>query len=199
VQPKAAAPVDPPPAEIRRVVMERDVQAATLLLGWIGADVRNPDHYALDILAAILGQGRSARLARSLRDRQQIVQSVNVGFGTSIDPGVFVISAVADPSQAGRVEPALLAELAAVRTEGVTDEELDRAKTLIEMDTRVSQHTSRGTASALGYAATIATLEYHQTYLDRIRTVTRADVQRVAARYLDPQRYAIVIVQPRQR
>jgi zinc protease len=199
VQPKAAAPVDPPPAEIRRVVMERDVRAATLLLGWIGADVRNPDHYALDILAAILGQGRSARLARSLRDRQQIVQSVNVGFGTSIDPGVFVISAVADPSQAGRVEPALLAELAAVRTEGVTDEELDRAKTLIEMDTRVSQHTSRGTASALGYAATIATLEYHQTYPDRIRTVTRADVQRAAARYLDPQRYAIVIVQPRQR
>jgi zinc protease len=109
VQPKAAAPAEPPPAEIRRVAMERDVRAATLLLGWIGADVRNPDHYALDILAAILGQGRSARLARSLRDRQQIVQSINVGFGTSIDPGVFVISAVADPSQAGRVEPALLA------------------------------------------------------------------------------------------
>jgi predicted Zn-dependent peptidase len=84
-----------------------------------------------------------------------------------------------------------------VRADGVTEEELDRAKTLIEMDTRVGQHTSRGYASALGYAATIATLEYHQTYLGRIRAVARADVQRVAARYLDPHRYAIVVVQPR--
>jgi zinc protease len=199
VQPKASAPVEPPPAEIRRVIVERDVRATTILLGWIGADVRNPDHYALDVLVAVLGEGRGARLARNLRDRQQLVQSVNVGFGTSIDPGLFVISAVADPSQAVRVEPALLTELAAVRADGVTDEELDRAKTLIEMDTRVSQHTSRGTASALGYAATIATLDYHQTYLDRIRAVTRADVQRVAARYLDPRRYAIVVVQPKSQ
>jgi len=199
VQPKAAAPAEPPPAEIRRVAVERDVRAVTLLMGWIGADVRSPDHYALDVLVAVLGQGRGARLTRSLRDRQQLVQSVNVGFGTSIDPGLFVISAVADPPQAGRVEPAVLAELAAVRAEGVTDEELERAKTLIDMDTRVSRHTSRGTASALGYAATIATLDYHETYLDRIRAVTRADVQRAASRYLDPQRYAVVTVQPRSR
>lgn len=199
VQPKAAAPVESPPAEIRRAVIERDVRATTILLGWIGADVRNPDHYALDVLASILGQGRGARLARNLRDRQQLVQSVTVGFGTSIDPGLFVISAVADPSQAARVEPAVLAELTAVQADGVTDEELDRAMTLIEMDTRVSQHTSRGTAAALGYAATIATLDYHQTYLDRIRAVTRADVQRAAARYLDSQRVAIVVVQPRTR
>jgi predicted Zn-dependent peptidase len=199
VQPKPAAPAEAPPDQIRRVVVERDVRAATLLFGWLGADVRNPDHYALDVLVAVLGQGRGARLARSLRDRQQLVQSINVGFGTSIDPGLFVISAAADPAQAGRVEPALLAELAALRTEGVTEEELDRAKTLIEMDTRVDQHTSRGTATGLGYAATIATLDYYQTYLDRIRAVTRDDVQRVAARYLDPHRYAVVIVQPRSR
>src|SRR5512134_566189 len=104
VQPKVAAPVESPPAEIRRVVVERDVRATTILLGWIGADVRSPDHYALDVLASILGQGRGARLVRNLRDRQQLVQSITAGFGTSIDPGLFVISAVADPLQAGRVE-----------------------------------------------------------------------------------------------
>lgn len=199
VRPRAPVPVDAPPAEVRRVAVERDVRTATILLGWIGAEVRNPDHYALDVLAVILGRGRAARLTRSLRDRQQLVQSVGAGFGTSLDPGLFVISATADPAQAGRVEQAVLAELAAVQADGVTDEEMERAKTLIEMETRVGQHTSRGYAVALGYAATIATLDYHATYLDRIAAVTREDVRRVAARYLDPRRYAIVTVGPPRR
>jgi len=199
VQSRRAAPAEPPLSEVRRVVAARDVRVATILMGWIGADARSPDHYALDVLMYVLGQGRGARLARSLRDRQQLVQSVSVGFLTAVDPGLFVIQAVAEPQQQARAEQALLVEVAALRDQGVTDDELARARTLIEMDTLVSQHTSRGRASALGYAATIATLAYDETYLDRIRAVTRDDVQRVAARYLDPQRYAIVVVQPRAR
>ena len=199
VQRRAAAPAEPPLSEVRRAVVARDVRVATILLGWMGPDVRNPDHYALDVLTFVLGQGRGARLTRSLRDRQQLVQSIGAAFGTSVDPGLFVIQAVADPQQQDRVELAIHTELTALRDQGVTDEELDRAKTLIEMDTLVDQHTSRGWASAIGYSATIATLDYHDTYLDRIRAVTREDVQRVAARYLDPQRYAIVVVQPRSR
>ena len=199
VQSRRAAPAEPPLSEVRRVVAPRDVRVATILMGWIGADARSPDHYALDVLMYVLGQGRGARLAQSLRDRQQLVQSVSVGFLTAVDPGLFVIQAVAEPQQPARVEQALLVEVAALRDQGVTDDELARARTLIEMDTLVAQHTSRGRASALGYAATIATLAYHETYLDRIRAVTRDDVQRVAARYLDPQRYTIVVVQPRAR
>ena len=199
VQSRRAAPAEPPLSEVRRVVAPRDVRVATILMGWIGADARSPDHYALDVLMYVLGQGRGARLAQSLRDRQQLVQSVSVGFLTAVDPGLFVIQAVAEPQQPARVEQALLVEVAALRDQGVTDDELARARTLIEMDTLVAQHTSRGWASALGYAATIATLAYHETYLDRIRAVTRDDVQGVAARYLDPQRYAIVVVQPRTR
>jgi zinc protease len=175
----------------------RDVRVATVLFGWIGADVRNSDHYALDVLVYVLGQGRGARLIRSLRDRQQLVQSVGASFGTSLDPGLFAISAVADLQQVSRVEQAILAELSALRDQGITDDELDRAKMLIEMETLVDQQTSRGWASGLGFAATIASLTYHETYLDRIRAVTRADVQRAAVRYLDLQRYASVLVQPR--
>jgi zinc protease len=138
-------------------------------------------------LTYVLGQGRGARLTRSLRDQQQLVQSISAGLGTSIDPGLFVISAVADPQQRDRVEPAILAEITVLRDQGVTDDEVGRAKTLIEMETLVDQHTSRGWASGLGFAATIATLNYHETYLDRVREVTRADVQRAAARYLEPR------------
>ncbi|HEY6102873.1 MAG TPA: pitrilysin family protein [bacterium] len=197
VQGRAAAVAVPPPSEVRRAAVAQDVRVATILLGWIGADVRNPDHYALDVLVYVLGQGRGARLIRSLRDRQQLVQSVGASFGTSLDPGLFAISAVADPQQAGRVEQAILAELSVLRDQGVSADELNRAKTLIEMETLVDQQTSRGWASNLGFAATIAGLDYHETYLGRIRAVTAADVQRAAGRYLDPQRYALVLVQPR--
>lgn len=184
---------------IRRVVDERDVRVTTMALGWIGADARNPDHYALDVLMYVMGQGRGARLGRSLRDRQQLVQSVSAGFQTAVDPALFVITAVMEPPQQAGAEQAVLAEVAAVRDGGITDDELARAKTLIEMDTLVAQQTSRGRASSIGFSATIASLAYYESYLDRIRMVTREDVQRGAARYLDPQRYAIVVVQPRSR
>ena len=199
VQTRRAGTAAPPLDAIRRVVTARDVRVALILMGWIGADARHPDHYALDVLMYVLGQGRGARLTRTLRDRQQLVQSVSAGFQTAVDPGLFVIQAVADPQQQARVEQGILVELAALREGGVTEDELIRAKTLLEMDTLVFQHTSRGRAASLGYAATIATLEYEDTYLDRIRALTREDVQRVAIRYLDPQRYAVVVVQPRPR
>jgi zinc protease len=199
VQGRAAGGAEPSLDTVRRAFDERDVRVTTMALGWIGAAVRNPDHYALDVLMYVLGQGRGARLGRSLRDRQQLVQSVSAGFQTAVDPGLFVITAVMEPPQQPRAEQAVLAELAILRDAGITEDELARAKTLVEMDTLTARLTSRGRASTIGFSATIADLAYHETYLDRIRSVTREDVRRAATQYLDPQRYAIVVVQPPTR
>src|SRR3972149_5921568 len=85
-----------------------------------------------------------------------------------------------------------------VREQGVSDEDLRRAKTLLEGEEIVSTHTTRGLATTLGFYATVADLEFALTYRDRIRQVSREDVQRVALRFLDPQRYALVVLQPRR-
>lgn len=188
---------EPPIAGVRRTDEERDVRVATLALGWIGPDVRNPDHYAADVLAYALGRGRAARLVRTLQDRQRIVQTISAAFQTTVDPGLFYVQASTEPQNRQEAEAAVLREVAAVRRDGLTHEELQRAKTLLEADVRVAEHTSQGLAGALGFAATVADLDYHETYLARVRAVTQDDVLRVARRYLDPERYAVVTIRPR--
>lgn len=196
----ARLPATPEPAftSVRRAVVDADVRVTSMRLGWLGPSVKDRDVYATDVLLYALGRGLSSRLIRNVRDRLRVVQTISAGFGTLADPGLFTIFAVSEPDLQARAEEAILAEISAVRAEGITEEELRRAKTLLEGEVIVETHTSRGMASNLGYYTTIADLEFALTYLDRMRQVTRDDVQRVAQRYLDPQRYAIAVIRPRR-
>lgn len=184
--------------QVRRWVESRDVRVTTFAVGWLGPDVQDEDHYAMDVLTYALGRGRGARWVRSLRDRRRVVQSVSVGFPTAKDPPlVIVVAATADPDES-RAERALREEVRDLRERGLSEDELRRAKTLLEAEVRTEQHTSQGLAASIGFAATVADLEYHRTYLDSIRAVTRDDILRVARRYLDPERYALVAIRPRR-
>lgn len=193
-------PASPEPAftAVRRTVLDQEVRVTSMRLGWLGPGVRDRDIYAADVLLYALGRGQASRLARTVRDRLRLVQQIGVSFDTLADPGLFTIFAVTEPDAQGRAEEAILAEIASIRNEGITEEELRRAKTLLEGETIVGTHTSRGMAFNLGVYATIADMEFALTYLDRVRQVTHEDVQRAAQRFLDPQRYAIVVIRPRR-
>ncbi len=192
-------PVEPPISGVRRSVVEQDVRVAYLALGFPGVSVRDPDLYATDVLAYLLGRGLGARLRQQLLERARVVQSISAFFPTQEDPSLFVIQAVADPAQVERAESAILAELAGVRDQGVTDAELARAKNLLEGEYIYEGHTTRGRAYDLGLASTIADLEFAHTYVAHIRRVTRDDVLRVARRLFDPNRYVAAVVRPRSR
>ena len=190
---------EPPFGAVRRSVIEGDVRVAYLNMGWLGPAARDRDVYAMDVLLYVLGRGRGSRLARSIQEGQRLVQQISAGFPTALDPTLFSVFAVTEPDNVARVEEAILAEIRGVREQGVSDEDLRRAKTLLEGEEIVSTHTTRGFATTLGFYATVADLEFALTYRDRIRQVSREDVQRVAQRFLDPQRYALVVLQPRRR
>ena len=192
-------PAEPQITGVRRSVVEQDVRAAYLALGFPGVSVRDPDLHATDVLAYLLGRGLGARLRQQVLERARVVQSISAFFPTQEDPSLFVIQAVADPAQVERAESAILAELAGVRDRGVTDAELARAKNLLEGENIYESHTTRGRAYDLGLASTIADLEFAHSYVERIRRVTRDDVQRVARRVFDPNRYVAAVVRPRSR
>lgn len=190
---------EPPFGAVRRSVIEGDVRVAYLNMGWLGPAARDRDVYAMDVLLYALGRGRGSRLVRSIQEGQRLVQQISAGFPTALDPTLFSVFAVTEPDNVARVEEVILAEIRGVREQGVSDEDLRRAKTLLEGEEIVSTHTTRGFATTLGFYATVADLEFALTYRDRIRQVSREDVQRVAQRFLDPQRYALVVLQPRRR
>jgi zinc protease len=197
--PRPAPQPEPPWAGVRRIVLDGDVRVTYLTLGWPGPAARDRAVYATDVLLYALGRGRGARLVRRVQEDQRLVQQISAGFPTAMDPTLFTVSAVTDPENLAPVEEAILAEVRAVRDQGVSDEELRRAKTLLDGEDVISTHTTRGFATTLGYYATVADLEFALTYRDRIRQVTREEVQRAAQAFLDPQRYAAVVLQPRRR
>jgi zinc protease len=192
-------PSEPPITSVRRSVAEHDVRVAYLALGFPAPSVRDPDVYATDVLSYLLGRGLGARLRQQVLERGRVVQSISAFFPTQEDPALFVIQAVAEPGQVERAEASILAELAALRDQGVTDVELARAKNLLEGEHLYESHTTRGRARDLGLASTIADVEFANTYVARGRAVTRDDVVRVARRLFDPTRYASAVVRPRSR
>jgi len=113
--------------------------------------------------------------------------------------GLIMITAQLEPDQLGRAEGEILAEIQRVRDHGVTPVELRRAVTAAEVDHEFSTETDEGRARAWGQAETIWRLEEELLYLDRVRTVTAAQIQGVARRYLDPERYVRVALLPPTR
>ena len=110
--------------------------------------------------------------------------------------GLLTVTAQLEPQNLERAETEVLAEVRRLQEGGVSAAELKRAITAAEVEHEFSTETAEGRARAYGQAETIWRLEEELIYLDRIRSVTAAQVQAVARRYLDLERYVCVALLP---
>ncbi|MFO8014441.1 MAG: pitrilysin family protein [Phycisphaerae bacterium] len=191
-------PVAEPEGPRRREVRYR-VPLAKVLLAWPAAPHASDDVYGLDLLATILGGGRSSRLQRDLVYGPK-PRCVDAGASnwTLEDAGVFLLSATVlggrDPAE---VETALAEAVAAVRSGGVSPEELAKAKTLARVGLIRGRETASDIAGELGQEALIAGDPARANRrLQRIEAVTRDDVRALAAKYLAPDRVRVLCVTP---
>ncbi|MDX2079164.1 MAG: pitrilysin family protein [Terrimicrobiaceae bacterium] len=176
---------------------EFPTELSRLYLAWRIPGLTNPDTPALEVLGEILGSGRSSRLNREIRERRQMAHSISAGMFSLQNEGVFVVSAMSDPARRVEVEKAALAELAAIKKDGVTEAELDRARRSILSGQLGSMTTMRGKASDLGSSWLLArNLNFSKHYLEAISRVTAADVQRVANTYLRDERLSVTSLNP---
>ena len=193
-RPLPAPPV--PPLRASRVEMQRPGTQAYIAMGWQAPKISHADVSAVDLLATILGQTRTSRLTRTLRDTLNIVSSIGTGYSALEAGGLIAVTAQTDAGSLARVEAEILAEIRRVRDEGVTERERRRAITVAEAQHEFGNETAEGRARALGRAETVWRLEDELAYLDRVRAVALADLQAVARKYLDPDRYVRVTFVP---
>jgi zinc protease len=188
----------PPPPAFRPVRLEltRPGAQAHLGLAWQAPKLDHADTPALDLLMSILGRTKASRLVASLRERQGIVSAISSGLSAMEGGGVVVVTAQLPAEQLTRAEAEILGELRRVREGGVTAVELKRAITAVEVDHEFSTETAEGRARAYGQAETIWRLDEELLYVARVRSVTAAQVQAVARRYLDLERYVRVALVP---
>lgn len=173
-----------------RTEVEDAVPLARRYFVWHGVRAYAPDEPALDILSFILSSGRTSRLQSNLVFGKEMAQQVFANNGTSEIGGTFQIQATARPGRSlDDIEKEIFSELAKIKAEPPTAEEMARAMNSIEAQTIYGLQTVLGKASQLtSYAGFLGKTNFFQEDLDRYRRVTPAEVQRVANAYLNGNR-----------
>jgi predicted Zn-dependent peptidase len=200
--PGPAATVPPVPSEIHTAApgiyrIQKDVNQGRVSIGLPSVRRGDPDAYALEVMNEILGgSGFTSRIMKTVRSDEGLAYSAGSGlrFGVYY-PGSFRAEFQSKSRTVAYAAQLVLQEIKGMREKPVTDEELDTIKrNLIETfpSTFGSKAQTVGIFAADEY--THRDPSYWQTYRDRIRAVTAADVQRVAQKYLTPEKMVVLVV-----
>ena len=191
-------PAEPPQTGLRMRTERMDVRESHVALGFHVPGATHPDAPLLDVLAFVLGGGESSRLYKRLVAQSELATSAGAFAYTPPDPGLFVVTASLEAEDVDKAYEAIIDELRAVRVDGVTDEELERARTNLESDFVFRYETMQGQARELGYFLTVyGDPGYDRVYLERLDAATPTALREVARRYLEPGNLTVVTLLPK--
>jgi len=185
----------------RRIVVKRDAQLPTVMIGYRTPNYSSNDAYALTILESILSHGKTSRLYRSLVYEQKLALAVGAEYSLlQTDPDLFYCFAVVAPGQTTeQVERAVYAEIQKLQQEAPSGEELQRAKNQVEAAHIFGQDSNFRQAMLMGQAETTgAGWKQVEEFVKKLRDVKADDVKRVAQKYLieDGRTVGILIPTP---
>jgi len=189
-----------PPAGSRRVVRRHpDVKDVMVRMSFQTVPLIHRDLYALDVLSYVLTNGQSSRLVQTVKRQAGLVTSVSSSSWTpEWGTGAFSISYRAEPDKAGDAEREILKQLRAVVADGVTSDQLARAKRQKVADHVYSQQTAESIAATLAndYLST-GDVNFSANYTKRIQAVTAEQVQAVAKKYFRFDRLIVSRLEPK--
>jgi len=192
-------PNEPAIKEQLKTVAREDIQAGYMLIGFRGTTVDAKDSYALDVLATILGDGRSSILYRKVKDEKQLAFNISAYNGGFKDDGIFYINAQFIPEKYQALENEIFKIIKEIQRIGVTEEQVQLAKNIIERDTFYSRESVSNIANQIGYTVvTSGDTNYYDNYLKNIAKVTSKEVKEAAIKYLQQNKSAISVVLPEE-
>jgi zinc protease len=195
--PPVVLPEEPQQTAPREIIEEAPIELGHIHLAWHIPELRHPDIPVLDVLAALLGNGRSARLYQSVRERQGLVHSVDAWTYSPGAPGLIGVSALLDADKFPVARDAVLNELEQMKSKPVTAEELSKAVKQFVSATLSSRKTMQGQAQDLGGNWLAASdLNFSERYLAAVKRVTPADLQRVARQYFTSENRTLFALLP---
>lgn len=193
-QPPQLDVVEPPQTETREVTLKLKTQP-WYLEGYHRPALDDPDHVVYDAIASILSNGRTSRLYKSLVEQQQIALAAEGFSGYPGDkyPNLMLLYALTAPGHTvDEVAVALRAEIERLKTEPVSQAELDRVKTQAKAGLLRSLDSNMGMAFALlDYEVKTGSWMHLFEQLDAITAITPADIQRVARSTFRPENRTI--------
>lgn len=172
-------------------------ESGYMVIGFRGTSIDDNDSYALDVLATILGEGRSSVLYQVLKEKKRLAFSVDAGNSTMRDDGIFYVSANFEPDKCKQVQNTIYEEIKKIQEKGVTDEQLNLAKNIIERSTYYSRESITNIATEIGYTMALTNdIKFYDNYLANIKNVTKEQVKKAAIKYLGINKSAVSILLP---
>jgi zinc protease len=173
------------------------LETARLIMGWIAPGIEHLKvAYGLDLLSALLSEGRTSRLVRSLREEEQLVQGICSSFSLQKESSLFTITVWLEPEHLERVESLICLHLEDLLKNGITKQELARCQRLLCNDYAFSTETPNQIAGLYGYYNIVAQAELAVTYPQNILSFDVHDLQKLAQDFLSPNQYAVTVLKP---
>ncbi|NJR21763.1 MAG: insulinase family protein [Richelia sp. CSU_2_1] len=192
------SPELPFPETVRREYVDPTLQQARLIMMWrVPGYDRIAETYALDVLATILGHGRTTRLVKDLREDKGLVSSISASNMTHRLGGVFSISAQLPTENLAAVEAAILHQVRILQTELATDAEISRIRTQVANRFVFGNETPSDRANLYGYYhSMLGDIAPALNYAACIQALTAEDLRDAARQYLSPDACGIVAIRP---
>lgn len=195
--PPMVLPAEPRQTAAREILEEAPIELGHVHIAWHIPDVRHPDIPILDVLAVLLGSGRSSRFYQEVREKQGLVHYADAWTYNPGNPGLFGVSAMVDADKFTAARDALFVELDKLKNTPVVAAELQKAVKQFVSATLSSRKTMQGQAADLGGNWLAAgDLNFSQRYLAAVKRITPADLQRVAREYLTPENRTLYALLP---
>jgi zinc protease len=177
-------------------VQKSDVNQSNVMIVGLGTERSNPDYYALSVMNEIFSGGFGSRVFQNVRTKLGLAYSVGGSFGAAYDhPGIFLVEAATKSPSTVAATQAMLAEINRLKTDPPTSAELSKAKDqvlnsfIFHYDSPDKTLREQVVLAFYGYPAD--TLEKYRAGIEK---VTAADVTRVANKYIDVSKLAIIVV-----
>jgi zinc protease len=171
-------------------------EQAVLLIGYSGVDIFNKDRFALELLDEAYS-GMGSRLFLRIRDELGLCYYVGASDLVGLDPGYFAFYVGTTPENVGTCEQEIFAELNKLKADGLSEEEITRAKNSIIGQRRVQMQDNSQLSMIVGLDELYGLgYDFFKTMDDKYRAVTVDDIRRIAKTYFDGKPHAVVVVKP---
>lgn len=198
-QTKIAYPKIKPLDKTEKIEEKMDVNNSYMMIGFIAPKFTSfKDNYALDVLAVILGDGKSSILNQNLKEKKELVLSVSSGNYSQKDSGLFYVEAKFNPLKIQEVEKNIIEEIKKIQQGNFDEKIIAKAKNIIKTDTLYSRESISNISEEIGYSVTFTNDDdYYKNYIKNIEKVTKEDIINVAKKYLTINKYAVSVISPK--
>jgi len=205
--PKADRPVprdipkEPPQTRERRVSLEMPWPLPAVVVAHHITYDGHPDSYPLHIASKVLSDGQSSRIYNKLVYEDQLAVAAFGGANLIEDPNLFFAVAIVQPGKTPEdAVNALIAELERLKSEPISERELQRTKNQFARDYILSRESNQQKATHLAHAAVIhEDITTADGEFEIFQNITAADVQRVARTYFTPENRVVLTLMPSER